>query len=1013
MLVSSLLAKLHRSCSNPVCAEQFDSDKAQSQINKHGLVYADCGELIIQGFKCPSEDCNGYQLIYSRPDEPAFDMRGFIISPHNNPIAQVIEQIALKENQSEVHNLLNFKFIPAWDEQVPFTIIENKYRNWREGFENNIFGRRDPILGIPYKLKEVEFDKRLIAELETGQFHLRRLYPDTLKFRSLLNCVAPNKITRIEDSGEGQLEEYVEGSSAEEISELKESLCKLLEYSAGITFREAVQKWINSKVIFELDEKELNIHLYKALDYREEILDKIRTLSSQTNFLDQVDKYLAPFFQIILNPICTEVALSGYRKELTKWVDKVEKGKALFVDAPMGLGKTHSIVEALGENQNLSAIIFMPTIKLCEEIVQSLKAKIAWNSDNFLKISENIEIVKDSKGNDKVDSDGYPIKMFKRGFLENEVYYAEGINPDECPFYEKFKDRYSYGWFTKKTICAKCSNFLKKDTGKIACRFRKHYQEAPLSRIVVATHMHYDRFCKQATLRKWYKEGYYKKDASGKIIFGENGKPLKADGLERSFFIIDEDIILDHCYKPKGLKKSQLKAFIATITDFLTDLPDEDNIKVDQTSIISINEILAQFEKCDKTSIVPPINKGFKISRKIKDIWEKEYSNSNQPIPEFLNDSVIVGNHFDFIEHAIKYGFVVQNYQRQVGLNGSEITNKIKKAYLPNPATMDLTRLPPHVFFDGTKIDEKFIKHKLKNIKKVESYEIKIKPLWKYRIFQNTNTDLPTTKISTHKPIVECLLTKIFYELGPEQRYYIISSKQNRDAYLEKFINTNFSNYKYLIGHYGNIKGINDAKDCNVAIMLGSFIPSDAVEIAMGLEFIQNKLKPNKILPTKNNIWSIGESNYRRIYKADFSEIGELAKINRDSEHRQALARTRYLFHDVDFYVLSKYPIISSESSKSYEPFFTDSETHQFATDLFPKKERSDSLYLEIRQKILRLLDQNGKLREMDLHDITGHHRETLSKHLERMIGDNCVVRCGKSYSLPPKPKIEQATLYN
>jgi hypothetical protein len=41
----------------------------------------------------------------------------------------------------------------------------------------------------------------------------------------------------------------------------------------------------------------------------------------------------------------------------------------------MGLGKTYSIVEALASNPDLSAVIFMPTNKLCKEIIENLKAK--------------------------------------------------------------------------------------------------------------------------------------------------------------------------------------------------------------------------------------------------------------------------------------------------------------------------------------------------------------------------------------------------------------------------------------------------------------------------------------------------------------------------------------------------------------------------------------------------------------------------------------------------------------
>jgi hypothetical protein len=51
-------------------------------------------------------------------------------------------------------------------------------------------------------------------------------------------------------------------------------------------------------------------------------------------------------FNDILYAVCTELALAPQRQELIGWVNKAEKGKALFIDVPMGLGKTYSIVEA-------------------------------------------------------------------------------------------------------------------------------------------------------------------------------------------------------------------------------------------------------------------------------------------------------------------------------------------------------------------------------------------------------------------------------------------------------------------------------------------------------------------------------------------------------------------------------------------------------------------------------------------------------------------------------------------
>jgi len=81
---------------------------------------------------------------------------------------------------------------------------------------------------------------------------------------------------------------------------------------------------------------------------------KVKELENKFKRWDGLEKALIPY----LDSICTELTLSPYRDNLSDWVDKVEIGKALFVDAPMGLGKTYSIVEALVKNDNLSAVIY-------------------------------------------------------------------------------------------------------------------------------------------------------------------------------------------------------------------------------------------------------------------------------------------------------------------------------------------------------------------------------------------------------------------------------------------------------------------------------------------------------------------------------------------------------------------------------------------------------------------------------------------------------------------------------
>jgi len=171
---------------------------------------------------------------------------------------------------------------------------------------------------------------------------------------------------------------------------------------------------------------------------------------------------------------------------------------------------------------------------------------------------------------------------------------------------------------------------------------------------------------------------------------------------------------------------------------------------------------------------------------------------------------------------------------------------------------------------------------------------------------------------------------------------------------------------------------------------------SDAVEIAMALEFIQKVLPKKATSPTYVNFWSWKGSKSRRVYKRKYDIINKIAGAVRYSEQRQAMARARCLFHDVDFYVISKDPV------KEFEPY-AQLEEDKFGEAFFPqRKERSDSKYQEIKEKIFRLIIKEGKLGEMDLYRLTGHSRTTLRKHLKRMMMDDRVpiMRDGMKYRL-------------
>ena len=125
----------------------------------------------------------------------------------------------------------------------------------------------------------------------------------------------------------------------------------------------------------------------------------------------------------------------------------------------------------------------------------------------------------------------------------------------------------------------------------------------------------------------------------------------------------------------------------------------------------------------------------------------------------------MIGNHLELIENALRLGVVVQRH------------GTVNKALFPNPKTYDLLNLPPHVFFDGTMIEKKFLKKfmgkKLHNVK-LEKKKINVKVPWKLRVWQNENTDLPKKwkRLQNDKPKVEQFVRELLNECGNNYKYF-------------------------------------------------------------------------------------------------------------------------------------------------------------------------------------------------------------------------------------------------
>jgi len=128
-----------------------------------------------------------------------------------------------------------------------------------------------------------------------------------------------------------------------------------------------------------------------------------------------------------------------------------------------------------------------------------------------------------------------------------------------------------------------------------------------------------------------------------------------------------------------------------------------------------------------------------------------------------------------------------------------------------------------------------------------------------------------------------------------------------------------------------------------------------------------------------------------------------MAKAHRRSEQRQALARTRYLFHDVDFYIISK------DRVSDYDPFLPEPLDEQFRADLFrprPKRPEAQKKYDEIKIKVLEWLQTHDTVYAQQIYDHYGKWRKTVSKKLKEMCNNGLlelVPGKKKRYRLPKK----------
>ena len=935
-------------CSNTLCRHQYDTDEFVELVKKRGIVYADCGSSIYQGFTCLK--CNHTTLFVCNRTNPIVDLKGFILQPYPEIGQHCNEQLWLKRLNTQPEDPLRFFHLSAWD--------EDKFPDFSVEFGRISYGNDFP----PLFVDENAVEGLRLSENETGEVYLRRLYPNTHFFRNVFYLAAPKQITEVDDL-------FVSNSdpSEEDIANKNGAIVFWCEQISGLSVRRLLTEKLMELGVLEFEEKHLNEKYLETLKYpffeklqSDRIVQAMKIIGWEETISNYIDWTKGVDF--IIKEVLKEVPCKEKRNELNLWKERIKPGNALFVDAPMGLGKSYSIIHSLSNDRECSAVVFMPTKALCSELAGNLRIKIATQQDR-----DDWRLI-ESKGN--------RFNFASNDYLPKEVFFVEGITKEECLYFDEIAIRYKKKWYNKKSYCRICPK-----NSDNTCRFLTWVSQACKARIVVTTHSLYDFFNQNELLHSWHDD----EDSS----------------VKRTMFIVDEDLVVNNCYSPIVLKIDELRDFCSIFPEFI-----DENFplhKYRKTIKNTFNALLGQIVKPETTTVIPPLNHRFKVPEDIKDKWVQSYNTLISYIPDYIDNLETPWNLLDIVEYGIKYGVVVQKYSLN-STNPNPETEKnpvvIHKIFFPNPKSYNLSETPPHVFFDGTKIHDRFIKRKLRGVK-IERLHFNYKGPWTHKVYQNINTDLSASKIDIERDRVMKFLLDIFDKNGKTKKYYIHTTRAIHENYLKSFIEDyilQFPEISILLDYYGNLRGKNSAQDYDIHIMLGSFNPPDAFEIAMGLEFIQKQLLNKEPIVTLHNFWKFKESNSKRIYNTEYSVIEELAKSYRHAEQRQALARTRHIFHSVIFYIISKEPV------HEYDPALPKADDNQFHNDLFPPRaQRTDVKYYEVKNAIEKYLlipdakknpgknKQRKKVSDSVISQQSGLHRGTVKKHRETLIKEGMI----------------------
>ena len=947
-------------CQTPGCNRVFSAEEAPQILSTFGLVYAELGNPpdvreLVQGLFCAH--CQRVTALFLSPNEPVFDTGKLILSP--NFSAHYAEELLLlkgrKAKEKTPPGLLvnSVSSIEILQDQAEL-ILTPPYWVQAERFCD----RPD---SVPFLLKSrKDFYHRQEEEFQTKNIRLRRLYPDTNFFRMLVKCIHPDQYA-IRRHKNGSFVVSALDSPEENLILAFEKSMELIEEAVGESFQQHLKDHF-AKLGHEgiSQEKFLAIaDLVSRLSLAKDS-ERLFLMTQQIDYLPLLEGYFRGLFDEVFRVSLPIAAYSAARAILGDWLNELQTypGAALLIDAPMGFGKTQAIIKELWENDNFSSVVFLPTKRMCEEFLS-----------RYL-IYEPLSFNKNRKP------------------AEQDIYYVYGITPNDCDHFDEVVDSIKKKAGKKFGICThKCG---KQQT----CRFWTQYEEAKHYRIIVTTHSQYDRFHSDKELKQWHNAALHEHENN------------IASARPRDAFIVDEDFILSKCYEPVVLNYAEFRAFVARFTEFLRDKAGA------KTLLHKVIRFFGQIDLCCETSVIPRIDRRFRIQASLKADWKATFRSEYIYDPDLDDEFEDYGDYIDALEIGMRVGAVVEKHGKsKIEHQGSSFyAGGINRIHFPNPKTYDLSGAPPHVFIDGTLLEEKYIKRKIHGVDLRKLDYGKIKQLWPIRIWQNENTDLSIKNLEPEKEKVISFVKRIVNERGADHKYFILTSKSIKDTYLERELESlrqETGNLDYVIANYKSMRGLNEARECDICIMLGSCIVPDALEIAMALELVYLKLPDDRPVKTLNNLWTWKVGLGKREYKPDFTIVGELAQILRSSEHRQGLARTRYLDKEVDFYILS------SDRVDEYEPFFKShfiqKPRYQYASDIFkPRSDHTNSKYNQVKAAFFELSKKYGKgVIVTSIHRKTHIRRHTVKENLDRLVANGLARREGKMY-FPVYPGTEK-----